>query len=1174
MFFIPRTIRRIYCGRPAHRCPCPLVLETLEERAVPDGASWSGYAHDAQHTGLSDVASQSLSVIRWQLDVDLNPQLNGGELLTHYGSPLITQANTVIVPVKTGATNGFRVEGHSGVDGSLMWTASTDYVLPPHGWIPSYSPTLTQNSRLYFAGAGGTVYYLDNPDQGGATTTSQIAFYGIGNYDHSLDSRVYINTPITADGAGDIYFGFLVTGSNSLNLQSGIARIGADGSGTWVAAHTAAGDSGINEAAYNSAPALSNDGSTVYIAVSNGNGGRSGSGYLLALNSTTLATRAKVALQDPLSGRSAEIEDDGTASPTVGPDGDVYYGVLENPFPENHDRGWLLHFSGDLSHVKTPGAFGWDDTATIVPSSMVPSYQGPSSYLLMTKYNNYAGVNGDGHNKIAIIDPNTPMTDPITGVTVMNEVLTHLGVTPDPEFPDKPGAVREWCINSAAVDPYTDSILANSEDGSLYRWDLSTNTFTESMPLHVMIGEAYTPTVIGTNGTVYAINGATLYALQSPAGPVVLSSTPSSIGSAASVRLTFSEAIDPTTFTPAKVTSFFGPAGPVHVTGVTPVNGSNNTQFDITFPSQKALGNYTFVLSPTIQDQSGNEIDTNDDGTPGEYPADQYIGHFTIVGPKIIASTPATNVYAPASSLRVTFNEPMDPATFTPAKVFSFSGPNGPIAVTGVVPVSGSNNTQFDIRFAAQTVTGVYQLLIGPNIRDLAGHQMDQNGNFVEGEIPGDLYYAHFGIRGPRIIASTPANNVFAPISTVRVTFDESMDPTSFTTDQVQFKGPQGNVISVTNIQPVAGSNNTRFDISFNGQTDLGSYHMVIGPNIRDTFGNAMDQNGNLITGEIPGDQYTATFTIVSTTIGPDGFGYSGTVHAFRNLELLDRHNTFTIIDSGHNQSVPVDLGSNTFSFYGVTYTGNNQLFVSSNGLITFGAANNSPNNSDLTMSPMQPAIAVLWADWIKSSSDGTGPMVLGRFTHFDANGVPHRLVIEWNQVHHNGGRVGTLTFQVILALNTGTRTSAFTFNYPNLASGDSWAEGNNATVGIKDGGTQGSHRLLVNEFGRSPFVGTDQAVRFSAPGAAPARGDLAGLVSATLVPAVVSPSNPVLRWNGFLPVTDATVTTLPALKPPIEETVRQPANRSVDRFFALTNEQEGEALVWGIVDFLNTQAL
>jgi hypothetical protein len=184
--------------------------------------------------------------------------------------------------------------------------------------------------------------------------------------------------------------------------------------------------------------------------------------------------------------------------------------VLESPCcAENHDRGFLLHFNSTLTQLKTPGAFGWDDTAAIVPASMVLSYSGTSSYLLMSKYNNYADVGGDGKNKIAILDPNATEIDPISGITAMKEVLTILGPTPNSGLP----GVREWCINSAAVDPATKSVIANSEDGHVYRWDLTSNTLSQSIVLTSGIGEAYTPTAIGVDGTVYAINNATLFAV-------------------------------------------------------------------------------------------------------------------------------------------------------------------------------------------------------------------------------------------------------------------------------------------------------------------------------------------------------------------------------------------------------------------------------------------------------------------------------------------------------------------------------------------------------------------------------------------------------------------------------------------------------------------------------------
>ena len=174
-------------------------------RRRPAGTTYAG---NPQHTALSAVAAQPLQTIRWSTPVDLAPP--SGSILIHYGSPLVTPGNTVIVPVKTGSAGGYRVEARSGQDGSLLWSADTDYILPPHNWTPSYSPTLTASNRLYFAGAGGTVYFRDDVDAGGPAAIGQLAFFGLANYPaapSSFNSTVFIDTPITADGAGTIYFG-------------------------------------------------------------------------------------------------------------------------------------------------------------------------------------------------------------------------------------------------------------------------------------------------------------------------------------------------------------------------------------------------------------------------------------------------------------------------------------------------------------------------------------------------------------------------------------------------------------------------------------------------------------------------------------------------------------------------------------------------------------------------------------------------------------------------------------------------------------------------------------------------------------------------------------------------------------------------------------------------------
>ncbi len=485
-------------------------------------APWSGHGHDAQHTGVSFFASKPLQSIHWQTPVDLLPQYSGSVLLIHYGCPLITRANTVILPVKTGAHDGFRIEAHRAADGALVWTQTTDFsvsVPGSYGWTPSCGITLTPKNRVYFPGAGGTVYFRDDPDVDPAPNSGQVAFYGLDYYlDDSdtraaFDSAVKINTPLTSDRYGNIYFGFQVaTGAvTTPQLQSGIARITPEGTGSWVAASAAVNDSSIFQVVTNCAPALSNDHKTLYVAVSRGD---FTGGYLVALDSRTLATQASVELRDvKYPNQNALLPDDGTASPTIGPDGDVYFGVFESSIGENNERGWLLHFDSGLSQVKTAGAFGWDDTPSVVAASLVPSYTGASSYLLLCKYNNYAGIgSGNGHNRVAILDPNAAATDPITGATVMQEVISVLGPTPDPAH-NSPGAVREWCINSAAIDPFSKSAIIPNEDGRAYRWDFASNSLTESLELTNGLGEAYTPSVVGVDGLVYLISNATLFAV-------------------------------------------------------------------------------------------------------------------------------------------------------------------------------------------------------------------------------------------------------------------------------------------------------------------------------------------------------------------------------------------------------------------------------------------------------------------------------------------------------------------------------------------------------------------------------------------------------------------------------------------------------------------------------------
>jgi hypothetical protein len=488
---------------------------TAVQAAPSRAVEWAGFAGNAQHAAVARRHAQPFHRIRWRAKVDLAPDLLGGVLPIHYGSPMISAANTVLVPTRVSDKAGFRVVAYSGASGARRWSLGTDYRPPAFTggfgtWTPPLPAVLTPRAALAVAGAGGTVLMRRHANLR-AGAVRRLVFYGASQWRAhraAYGKAVQITTPLTAGSDGSVYFGFTVTGATPAHLSSGIARIDAHGHATWITAAAAAGNSAINAVAMNCAPALSPSGTTVYITVTGPT-----RGILVGLDAATLTPRFHVPLKDPVSGQPALISTSSSASPTVGPDGDVYYGVLENPFPDHDDRGWLLHYNGSLTRTKTPGSFGWDNTVSVVPARAVPRYHGTSPYLLVSKYNNYLGIgpHGDGRNRVAVLDPRASQNDPYADTRVMRAVQTVLSPVHEPGTPA--GARYEWCINSAVADPADDSVIVNSEDGTLYRWDLARNTLAEKIHLNAPRPEAYTPTLIGPDGTVYAINNATLYAI-------------------------------------------------------------------------------------------------------------------------------------------------------------------------------------------------------------------------------------------------------------------------------------------------------------------------------------------------------------------------------------------------------------------------------------------------------------------------------------------------------------------------------------------------------------------------------------------------------------------------------------------------------------------------------------
>ena len=110
-------------------------------------------------------------------------------------------------------------------------------------------------------------------------------------------------------------------------------------------------------------------------------------------------------------------------------------------------------------------------------------------------------------------------------------------------------------------------------------------------------------------------------------------------------------------------------------------------------------------------------------------------------GPYVVSSTPSSVVTGGTglSSIELTFNEEINPATFTPSQV-SLTAPGGSVSGISVAAVAGSNDHTFDITFPTQSSNGAYTLKVGPDIEDWYGNEMNQNRNGENGEATADQF--------------------------------------------------------------------------------------------------------------------------------------------------------------------------------------------------------------------------------------------------------------------------------------------------------------------------------------------------------------------------------------------------------------------------------------------------
>lgn len=111
----------------------------------------------------------------------------------------------------------------------------------------------------------------------------------------------------------------------------------------------------------------------------------------------------------------------------------------------------------------------------------------------------------------------------------------------------------------------------------------------------------------------------------------------------------------------------------------------------------------------------------------------QIVQGVDVLGPRILTRTPTAvgSGAGPLKQIRVTFDEAINPATFSAADVRLVDPWGLPVAVIGVAEVPASGATSFDVTFPDQTTRGVYTLTVGPNIADTAGNLMNGDGDII-----------------------------------------------------------------------------------------------------------------------------------------------------------------------------------------------------------------------------------------------------------------------------------------------------------------------------------------------------------------------------------------------------------------------------------------------------------
>lgn len=124
-------------------------------------------------------------------------------------------------------------------------------------------------------------------------------------------------------------------------------------------------------------------------------------------------------------------------------------------------------------------------------------------------------------------------------------------------------------------------------------------------------------------------------------------------------------------------------------------------------------------------------------------------------GARVVGVSAGGAVSGSIDYVDVTFDELIDETTLN-SQAVEFTGPEGGIAIQQVIPI---DEKTYRLTFEPQQQSGDYMINIGPGVLDLAGNEMDQDQNGINGEIQSDTFAQTLELLQPDLVASSVNTN-------------------------------------------------------------------------------------------------------------------------------------------------------------------------------------------------------------------------------------------------------------------------------------------------------------------------------------------------------------------------------------------------------------------------------